>query len=331
MILPKSILVTGGCGFIGTNFIRYLFKKEDSDLIVVNLDRLSTGGSLGNLRDIEQEYGNRRYFFHLDDIRHYSGVTRILEKYGIDTVVHFAAESHVDRSISDPSSFIETNIGGTYTLLKACKDTCSLGEYVRFHHISTDEVYGSLGETGYFYETSPYDPSSPYAASKAASDHLVKSYFKTYGLPVTISNCSNNFGPYQCSEKLIPLAISRILNGEQIPVYGDGKNVRDWIYVEDHCEAIWEIITRGKVGESYNVGGNCEKENVQILSDIVDVLSSKIPIKSNPFEYVPDRLGHDRRYAVNCEKIQRELGWKPRFEYKDSLADTVNWYLQSKK
>ncbi len=276
-----NILVTGGAGFIGSNFIRYAFSKSGFAGTIVNYDKLTYAGNLFSLEDIERKYGNDRYLFERGDIKDYEQVGRVIADNGISMIVHFAAESHVDRSIFGPKEFIETNINGTFSLLEAARRAWNGRTDVRFHHISTDEVYGSLGDTGSFLETTPYDPRSPYSASKASSDHLVRAYFHTYGLPVTISNCSNNYGPYQFPEKLIPLILLNALEGKPLPVYGDGKNVRDWLYVDDHCEAIWTILEKGTSGETYNIGGECEKQNVEVVNEICDVLEELYPLARN--------------------------------------------------
>lgn len=340
----QNILVTGGAGFIGSNFIRYVFAKSDFQGIIVNLDKLTYAGNVMNLVDIEQKFGGRSYFFEQGDIRDFEKVKKILSAHRIDIVVHFAAESHVDRSICGPRDFIETNVNGTFTMLEAAREVWSVRKDVLFHHISTDEVYGSLGDTGYFFETTPYDPRSPYSASKAGSDHLVKAYFHTYGLPVTISNCSNNYGPYHFPEKLIPLTILNAIEGKELPVYGDGRNVRDWLYVEDHCEAIWLILSKGIPGQTYNVGGECEKKNIDVVNEICEVLEELCPIRDNALlrdrnpelraykdliTFVGDRPGHDRRYAINCDKIKEEFGWKPRHDFAQGLKDTVSWFLNN--
>lgn len=335
----SRILVTGGAGFIGANFIKYLFGKAGFQGVVVNYDKLTYAGNLMSLDAVEQGHGGRRYFFEKGDICDYTRVLDIMLKYDIDTVVHFAAESHVDRSILSPKDFVETNVTGTLVLLEAARQAWGNKEGVRFHHVSTDEVYGSLGETGYFYETTSYDPRSPYSASKAASDHIVRSYYHTYGLPVSISNCSNNYGPCQFPEKLIPLMLLNALEGKSLPIYGDGKNVRDWLYVEDHCEAVWLIINQGREGETYNIGGECEKNNLNVIHDICDNLDVLRPAKDNSalggsqyrdlMAFVPDRPGHDRRYAINCDKLKRELGWSPKHDFNMALKLTVNWYLEN--
>jgi len=337
----SNVLVTGGAGFIGLNFIRFLLGNPEFSGRVVNLDKLTYAGNLMSLADVEEKFGGKRYFFERGDIRDYERVRSLFEKYGIDLVVHFAAESHVDRSIYGPKDFILTNVEGTFSLLEAARKHWSGREDVRFHHVSTDEVYGSLGETGRFRETTPYDPRSPYSASKASSDHIVRAYHHTYGLPVTISNCSNNYGPYQFPEKLIPLMILNAAEGRPLPVYGDGGNVRDWLYVEDHCEALWLVIRKGRAGETYNVGGECEKKNIDVVRDICGMLEELRPIKENPsvtadvdsyrdlIAFVPDRPGHDRRYAIDCGKITRELGWRRRHDYPEALRRTVRWYLDN--
>ncbi len=343
---PRSanILVTGGAGFIGSNFIRYVFEKTDFRGMLVNYDKLTYAGNLMNLADIERKFGGESYVFERGDIKDHGKVAEVMAKRRINAIVHFAAESHVDRSIYGPKDFVETNVNGTFSLLEAARHLWKGGAPSRFHHISTDEVYGSLGDTGYFFETTSYDPRSPYSASKAASDHLVRAYFHTYGLPVTISNCSNNYGPFHFPEKLIPLAILNAAEGKPLPVYGDGKNVRDWLYVEDHCEAVWMILAKGKAGETYNVGGECEKQNIEVVAAICDLLEELCPVKDNPafqnpkseirnyrdlITFIADRPGHDRRYAINCDKIKRELGWNQRHRFEDGLRQTVSWYLKN--
>jgi dTDP-glucose 4,6-dehydratase len=338
---PRSanILVTGGAGFIGSNFIRYVLEKTDFRGTLVNFDKLTYAGNLMNVDDIERKFGGKGYVFERGDIKDHEKVTEVMEKRRISAVVHFAAESHVDRSIFGPKDFVETNVNGTFSLLEAARRLWADRAPARFHHVSTDEVYGSLGDTGHFFETTPYDPRSPYSASKASSDHLVRAYFHTYGLPVTISNCSNNYGPFHFPEKLIPLAILNAVEGKPVPVYGDGKNVRDWLYVEDHCEAVWMILAGGKPGETYNVGGECEKKNIDVVHAICETLEELRPIKDNPqseirnykdlITFVADRPGHDLRYAINCDKIKRELGWKQRHGFEDGLRRTVSWYLKN--
>lgn len=327
----STILVTGGAGFIGSNFIHYLFKQADFTGTVINVDKLTYAGNPENLADIEKEHGGTRYFFEKADICDHEKIAAIFAKYAIDMVVNFAAESHVDRSIFGPKEFIQTNIIGTFTLLEAAKKVWGARQDVLFHHVSTDEVYGSLGETDFFYENTPYAPRSPYSASKAASDHLVSAYFHTYHLPVTISNCSNNYGPYHFPEKLIPLMILNMLEEKPLPVYGDGKNVRDWLFVEDHCSAIYAILKKGRHGETYNIGGENEWTNIEL----VNLLCEKVAEKNNkPKEYykklitfVNDRPGHDRRYAINCDKIKNELGWTQAVTFAEGLDRTVSWYL----
>jgi len=324
------LMVTGGCGFIGSNFIRYLLARADFRGRIINVDALTYAGNPDNLRDVEEAWPER-YLFRKADICDASLVREIFETYGIDTVAHFAAESHVDRSILRPDSFIQTNIIGTFNLLEAAR---AKGKNFRlFHHISTDEVYGSLGPEGLFTEETPYHPNSPYSASKASSDHLVRAYHETYGLPTTLSNCSNNYGPYQFPEKLIPLVVLNALEGKPLPVYGDGKNVRDWLYVTDHCEAIRQIIEKGRRGETYNVGGHAEMENIEIVEMICDLVDELAPSpergsRRRLIAFVKDRPGHDRRYAIDASKIHRELGWRPLESFASGLRKTVQWYLE---
>ena len=338
-----TILVTGGAGFIGSNFIRYALTATGFRGSIVNFDKLTYAGNLANLDDIDRSLGGKRYFFERGDICDPRCVEDVLRKYSAPIIVHFAAESHVDRSIHGPADFIETNINGTFRLLEAARQAWNGRRDVRFHHISTDEVYGSLGETGAFLETTPYDPRSPYSASKAASDHLVRAYFHTYGLPVTVSNCSNNYGPYHFPEKLIPLMVLNALEGKGLPVYGDGANVRDWLFVDDHCEAVWRILQDGTAGETYNVGGECEKRNIDVVKEVCAILDELAPVTENTrvkgrdgirsyqdlITYVADRPGHDRRYAINCDKIKQELGWKQRFDFAAGLRATISWYLRN--
>ncbi|GHV70525.1 dTDP-glucose 4,6-dehydratase [Spirochaetia bacterium] len=334
----KNILITGGAGFIGCNFIRFLLEKADGfSGRIINLDVLTYAGNSMSLADIEAHYGaSRRYFFEHGDICDRAFVESIFKKYDIDTVVHFAAESHVDRSILGPEAFIKTNVMGTFTLLDVARNTWkaadgNIRQDALFHHISTDEVYGSLGDTGFFTEATPYDPRSPYSASKASSDHLAMAYSHTYGLPVTLSNCSNNYGPYQFPEKLIPLMILNMLEGKALPVYGDGKNIRDWLYVEDHNAAVWTIMQKGASGKTYNIGGENEWENIKLLNVLIDIVSKKAGIDADKIRgaitYVKDRPGHDRRYAIDCSKIKRELGWKQTVSFEEGLEHTVDWYL----
>jgi dTDP-glucose 4,6-dehydratase len=339
----RKVLVTGGSGFIGSNFIRYLLTEADFEGIVVNLDKLTYAGNPHNLTDIAETFGGNRYFFHHGDICDRSAVETLFQKYTIDTVVHFAAESHVDRSILGPGEFIRTNIEGTFTLLEVARQHMGDGRAIHFHHVSTDEVFGSLGPSGYFHEHTPYDPHSPYSASKASSDHLVRAYFHTYGLPVTVSNCSNNYGPYQFPEKLIPLMILNAREGKKLPVYGDGKNVRDWLYVWDHCVAIWLVVKRGKIGDTYNIGGKNEYTNIEIVQRICAILEDKLPADRNPnlsrmdrtsnyidlITFVKDRPGHDLRYAIKADKMNEELNWRPAVDFPLGLEKTVNWYLDN--
>lgn len=330
----QNIMVTGGAGFIGSNFIHYLFKKTNFKGIIVNVDKPTYAGNLDNLVEIDKEYGNKRYFFEKVDICDYKNVKEIFKKYKIDTIVHFAAESHVDRSIYGPQDFIYTNIIGTFNLLEIAREFWKERDDVLFHHISTDEVFGSLGETGYFYEETPYRPNSPYSASKAASDHLVRAYFKTYNLPVTISNCSNNFGPYQFPEKLIPLVILNALENKPLPVYGDGQNIRDWLYVEDHCEAIWIILNKGKTGETYNIGGGNEWKNIDLVNflceKLAEITGNNVERYKKLITFVKDRPGHDRRYAINCDKVKKKLSWKPRHKFEQGLKKTIKWYIKNR-
>ncbi len=334
------MLITGGYGFIGSNFIRYLFSQKDFDGFIVNYDKLTYAANPMNLSDVEKRF-SKRYAFIKGDICDYKKLVRVFDDYKIDIVVHFAAESHVDRSIYGPGDFIKTNIVGTFTLLEVVRYFKNKGKDIRFHHISTDEVYGSLGPKGYFYETTPYSPTSPYSASKASSDHLVRAYFHTYNIPVTITNCSNNYGPYQFPEKLIPLMILNAIEGKPLPVYGDGKNVRDWLYVVDHASAIYLVLKKGRLGSTYNIGGECEKMNIEVVSEICDILERIYPSSKNPFmngkkykeliTFVKDRPAHDRRYAINCDKIKKELGWRKNYSFDKGIEITVRWYLENKK
>jgi dTDP-glucose 4,6-dehydratase len=332
----QNLLVTGGAGFIGCNFIRFVLRNEPA-VRIVNLDALTYAGSPANLRDLPDP--ERHTFVH-GDICDQDLVIDFLRQHEIDAIVHFAAESHVDRSILGPAPFVQTNIVGTFSLLEAARTAwaAALGgsrPHKRFHHISTDEVYGSLGpEDPPFAETTRYAPNSPYAASKASSDHLVRAYGQTYGLPVVITNCSNNFGPYQFPEKLIPLMILSAREGKPLPVYGDGRHVRDWLYVEDHCEALWTVLQHGLVGETYHIGGSTQPTNLEVVRQICAILDQLLP--SSPhrpheslIQFVADRLGHDRRYAMDTTKIQRELGWQPRHSFPEGLERTVKWYLEN--
>ncbi|WP_319548071.1 dTDP-glucose 4,6-dehydratase [Desulfogranum marinum] len=336
--MKKKVLVTGGCGFIGANFIRLLLTNQP-EWQVINLDKLTYAGNLENLEDVAD---NPRYSFICDDICNQEQMDVLFREHAIDTVVHFAAESHVDRSITNPDAFIQTNVFGTFSLLEAARKAWLISEKKtvsqrRFLHVSTDEVYGSLGETGYFTEETAYDPRSPYSASKASSDHLVRSYYHTYGLPILITNCSNNYGPYQFPEKLIPLILNNALKGESLPVYGDGANIRDWLYVVDHCEAIVRVVEDGTVGQSYNIGGHNEKKNIEVVELLCTILDQKVGLlpsgrpRTELITFVKDRLGHDRRYAIDANKIADQLGWTPRYTFEQGIEKTVDWYLANKK
>lgn len=313
----QSILITGGAGFIGSNFVKYILQNYP-DVRVVNLDKLTYAGNLENLRDVED---NPNYHFVRGDICNQELVEYVVQKFEVDTIVNFAAESHVDRSILGPEIFIKTNVLGTQVLLEVVK---KFG-VKKFIQISTDEVYGSLGPTGKFTEDMPLSPNSPYAASKASADLLCRAYYKTFGVPVIITRCSNNFGPYQFPEKLIPLMIINALNNKPLPVYGDGRNVRDWIYVIDHCRAIDFVIQKGKVGEIYNIGASNEWQNI----DIVKLILKKLGKPESLIKFVKDRPGHDRRYAMDWSKIKRELGWEPVYSFEDAITETINWYIQN--
>jgi dTDP-glucose 4,6-dehydratase len=325
-----NLLITGGAGFIGSNLIRHIIDKLEIQRLV-NLDCLTYAGHLVNLEGLTQ---HPRYTFAKVDLRDKAAVLRVLEQNRITHVLHLAAESHVDRSITGPGDFISTNIVGTFNLLEACR-ACWLGESVdcRFHHVSTDEVYGSLGATGYFTEATPYAPNSPYSASKASSDMLVRAYHHTYGLNTVITNCSNNYGPYQFPEKLIPTVIQSCLARKPIPVYGDGMNVRDWLYVSDHAEALWQVLLRGKAAETYNIGGHNEWANLNIVKLICDLIDEMAPQLGGRTQklitFVKDRAGHDRRYAIDASKIQRELGWVPAYTFERGIRETVRWYLDN--
>ena len=330
----KNVLVTGGAGFIGSNFVRYLLRFEP-DIQIINMDAFTYAGTLENLKGLLDP---ERHTLVEGDICDSELVKRLLKQYHIDTIVHFAAETHVDRSIIGPEQFIQTNVVGTYNLLEAARQVWLEGnvsetDEVRFHHISTDEVYGSLEpDDPPFSEITPYAPNSPYAASKAASDHLVRAYNHTYGLPVTITNCSNNYGPYQFPEKLIPLMILNALDGKPLPVYGDGKQIRDWLFVEDHCEAIWRVLQDGRTGQFYNVGGDTQPTNLEIVQALCAILDERFPEPpyaphQNLIQHVTDRPGHDRRYAMNITKIKHELGWEPQESLASGLEKTVDWYL----
>lgn len=331
----QNVLVTGGCGFIGANFVKVI-KAAMPECRIINLDKLTYAGNLANLAEYTDD---DHYRFVHGDICDAELVERLFLEEDFDAVVHFAAESHVDRSIEGPADFIQTNILGTFTLLEAARKNWlaspqHLAPGPRFLHVSTDEVYGSLGDTGLFKETTPYDPRSPYSASKASSDHLVKAYYHTYDLPILMTNCSNNYGPYQFPEKLIPLIINNALNGRTLPVYGDGKNIRDWLYVVDHCTAILKVLVEGRPGETYNVGGNSEKQNIEVVQTICDILDETAPAlasgqpRRSLIKFVKDRAGHDRRYAIDATKIKEELGWAPSVTFNDGIRMTIDWYLR---
>lgn len=335
----KNILVTGGAGFIGCNFIRFLLAQTDYTGIVVNVDCLTYAGNLRNLSDIDERFGKssvtQRYFFEQADICDRDRMENIFSKYDIDTVIHFAAESHVDRSICGPDAFTRTNVIGTQTLLDAARfywtdEQGTVRDDVLFHQISTDEVFGTLDSAGSFTEESPYAPRSPYSASKAAADHLVMAYHFTYGLPVTISHCSNNYGPHQFPEKFLPLMITNIRQGKDLPVYGDGMNVRDWIFVEDHVRAVWLIVNKGRVGERYNIGGENEWSNIKLLEKVIELAAPECGLAAadvkKTIRFVNDRPGHDKRYALNCSKIKNELGWTRTCSFEEGLKQTIAWY-----
>jgi dTDP-glucose 4,6-dehydratase len=324
------MLVTGGAGFIGCNYLKIVL-EADSGLRIVNLDALTYAGHPASQRRVAQAFSDR-YSLVEGDIRNAELVRDLFSEHDFDTVVHFAAESHVDRSIDGPLDFIDTNIRGTANLLEASRSHWGDRKDVRFHHISTDEVFGSLGADGFFTETTPYDPSSPYSASKAASDHLVRAWQRTYDLPVTISNCSNNYGPYQFPEKLIPLMIANADGNKKLPVYGDGSNVRDWLYVEDHCRAIDLIVRRGVNGRTYNIGGHNEMANLEVVHAICDLVDAFAPrpdgsSRRDLVSFVTDRPGHDQRYAIDASRIETELGWTPEHDFAGGLRATVEWYL----
>ncbi len=322
------LLVTGGAGFIGSNVVQFAVERPEIELLV-NLDCLTYAGHLENLEPVSSQ---PKYCFERVDLRDKAATLKVVQQHQITHVMHLAAESHVDRSIAGPGDFIHTNIVGTFHLLEACRAAWGNNfSGKRFHHISTDEVFGSLGATGYFTETTPYAPNSPYSASKAASDMLVRAYRHTYGFPAVITNCSNNFGPYQFPEKLIPVVIQSVIKRKPIPVYGDGMNVRDWLFVRDHVEALWEVLTRGRLGETYNIGGRNEWPNIRIVElicDLIDELAPEFGGKSRTLiSFVPDRPGHDRRYAIDSSKIEKELGWRPKYDFPSGLRETVQWYL----
>jgi len=324
-----NLLVTGGAGFIGSNVIHHIIGKPEIDRLV-NLDCLTYAGHLANLASVRHP----GYAFEKVDLRDKIAVRQVVQNHQITHVMHLAAESHVDRSITGPGDFIHTNVVGTFNLLEACRAVWGGDRAAkRFHHVSTDEVYGSLGPTGYFTETTPYAPNSPYSASKAASDMLVRAYYHTYGMPTVITNCSNNYGPYQFPEKLIPVVIQSVLARKSIPVYGDGMNVRDWLYVRDHAEALWQVLTRGRAGETYNIGGNNEWANIRIVElicDLIDELAPKAGGQSRQLiAFVKDRPGHDRRYAIDATRIKQDLGWTPAYTFERGIRETVQWYLEN--
>ena len=327
----QNIMVTGGCGFIGSVFIRQLLLESDFDGRIINVDKLTYAGNPENLADVAHKLPGR-YAFIQADICDTDTIRQVFETYAIDVVCNFAAESHVDRSIVAPDAFIKTNIEGTFNLLEVARQ--NLDRFLLFHHVSTDEVYGSLGVDGFFTEKTPYRPNSPYSASKAASDHLVRAYCKTYDLPVTLSNCSNNYGPYQFPEKLIPLMILNALDDKPLPVYGDGRNIRDWLYVKDHCRAVWEIMKNGIRGQTYNIGGRCELANIDTVNMICELLDEMQPRKDRTsrkdlISFVEDRPGHDLRYAIDCSKLESELGWVPHESFEGGLRKTIQWYLDN--
>ena len=336
MRTPKNLLVTGGSGFIGSNFINYMFADENFAGAIVNFDKLTYAGNPLSLSDVEAEFGGiGRYHFVLGDIVDRNKIEEVFDRYDIDAVIHFAAESHVDRSIYGPKEFVQTNIIGTFNLLEVARARWDSRDDVLFHHVSTDEVFGSLPSEGFFSESTHYDPRSPYSASKASSDHLARAYFYTYGLPVTISNCSNNYGPYQFPEKLIPVMIENLTQKKKLPVYGDGKNIRDWLYVEDHASAISAIVALGKTGETYNIGGENEWQNIRLVYRLCELVASEIDDNGDDLkeliDFVPDRPGHDRRYAIDCTKIKSQLGWKQSVTFDEGLRSTVRWYLENRE
>ena len=336
----RTYLVTGGAGFIGSNYIHYMFRKYGDEIRIINVDKLTYAGNLENLKDIENR---ENYTFVRADICDKEAIRTIFKENEIDRVVHFAAESHVDRSIKDPEVFVQTNVLGTAVMLNCAKEAWekedgTFMEGKKFLHVSTDEVYGSLGDdpNAFFYETTPYDPHSPYSASKASSDFLVKAYMDTYHFPANITNCSNNYGPYQFPEKLIPLIINNALQGKDLPVYGDGKNVRDWLYVDDHAKGIDMVQEKGRLGETYNIGGHNERQNIQIIHIILDTLLEMLPqddprranVSEKLITYVTDRKGHDRRYAIAPDKIKKEVGWEPETMFEEGIKKTIAWFFE---
>jgi dTDP-glucose 4,6-dehydratase len=324
------LLITGGAGFIGSNLIHHIIECPEIERLV-NLDCLTYAGHLANLDKVS---GHPKYAFEKVDLRDKTAVLELVKRHAVSHVMHLAAESHVDRSITGPGDFIHTNVVGTFNLLEACRAAwAGSSTPTRFHHVSTDEVYGSLGATGYFTESTPYAPNSPYSASKASSDMLVRAYHHTYGLNTVITNCSNNYGPYQFPEKLIPVVIQSVLARRPVPVYGDGMNVRDWLYVGDHAQALWVVLMNGKTAETYNIGGHNEWANlriVELISDLIDELAPQLGGHSRKLiTFVKDRLGHDRRYAIDAGKIQRELGWVPAYKFEEGIRETIRWYLDN--
>ena len=328
------IFVTGGCGFIGSNFI---ISKISQGSKILNFDKLTYAANQENLSDIDK---SPNYIFEKGDIKDSEKVSSAINEFNPNIVINFAAESHVDRSIDGPKDFIETNIIGTYELLQSSLNyfnglSDKHKSQFKFIHVSTDEVYGSLGHEGRFKETTPYNPSSPYSASKASSDHLVNAWYHTFNLPAIITNCSNNYGPYQFPEKLIPLIIISCLQGKELPIYGDGKNIRDWLYVKDHCTALDHVINHGKIGETYNIGGDEEKTNLEIVNTICNILDKKIPLQNgisynDSITYVKDRPGHDFRYAIDSSKIKNKLNWQPKYKFEDAIIQTIDWYIGNK-
>ena len=326
--MMKNVLVTGGCGFIGSNFVKMLRKKED--VFPVILDKLTYAGNISNLNQIDEN----KYAFFKGDICDEAIVTSLFKKYNFDAVFHFAAETHVDRSIDGPGEFIKSNIIGTYNLLKVSRNYMDeVNQNFKFIHVSTDEVFGDLDKGGYFKETTPYNPSSPYSASKASSDHLVRAWGRTFGLPVIITNCSNNYGSFQFPEKLIPLMIINCLDNKPLPIYGDGQNIRDWLYVMDHCSAIYKVYENGKIQETYNIGGNNEIKNIDIVNIICETLDFLKPVENKSYKdlitFVKDRPGHDLRYAIDSTKIQKDLGWMPEESFETGIRKTVEWYINN--
>ena len=328
--MKKSILITGGAGFIGSHVVRFFVNKY-SNYLIINIDKLTYAGNLENIKDVEN---HPNYHFVKGDISDVDCINRLFRKFNIEAIIHLAAESHVDRSIFDPMVFIKTNIIGTVNFLNACRNFWknNLKEKL-FYHISTDEVYGSLGSNGYFNETTPYDPRSPYSSSKASSDHFARAFFHTFKIPVVISNCSNNYGPFQFPEKLIPLSINNIKNNKPIPIYGKGENIRDWLFVEDHVKAIDMIFHHGRIGETYNIGGDNEWKNIDLIHKLCELMDSKLKRKSGfsarLITFVKDRAGHDLRYAIDSSKLKKELGWKPLVSFEQGLEKTIDWYLNN--